>query len=44
MRKQSTNLQIDAKYYDSDIIAETLVQIIKSNRNIEKTIITAYKP
>lgn len=41
MRKRSTDLQIDAKYYDSDIIAETLVQIIKSNHNIEKTIITS---
>ncbi|MGR3317782.1 MAG: hypothetical protein ACUZ8O_04820 [Candidatus Anammoxibacter sp.] len=34
-------MQIDAKYYDSDIIAETLIQIIKSNHNIEKTIITS---
>ena len=41
MRKRSKDLQIDAKYYDSDIIAETLVQIIKSNHNIEKTIITS---
>ncbi len=41
MSKQSTNLQVDAKYYDSDIIVETVVQIIKSNHNIEKTIITS---
>ena len=40
MRKQNINLQIDAKYYDSDIFAEMLVQRIKSN-NIEKTIITS---
>lgn len=40
MRKQNINLQIDAKYYDSDIFAEMLVQRIKSN-NTEKTIITS---
>lgn len=34
MRKQSTNLQIDAKYYDSDIIVEELLQRI--NNDIER--------
>ena len=41
MRKESINLQIDAKYYDSDIIAETLARSIKSSNNIERTIITS---
>jgi len=41
MRRQSINLQIDAKYYDSEIIAETLLQRIKSNNSIDKTIITS---
>ncbi len=31
MRKQSTDLQIDAKYYDSDIIVEALLQRINNN-------------
>ncbi|MBO1224964.1 MAG: hypothetical protein JYX80_11110, partial [Candidatus Scalindua sediminis] len=35
------NLLLDKRGAVHDIIAETLVQIIKSNRNIEKTIITA---
>jgi glycerophosphoryl diester phosphodiesterase len=40
MRKQSTDLQIDAKYYDSDIIVEALLQRINNN-DIEKTITTS---
>ena len=40
MRKQSTNLQIDAKYYDSDIIVEALLQRINNN-DMEKIIITS---
>jgi len=40
MRKQSTNLQIDAKYYDSDIIVEALQQRINNN-DMGKTIITS---
>ena len=40
MRKQNINLQIDAKYYDSDIFAQNLVQGIERN-NTEKTIITS---
>ncbi len=43
MRKQSINLQIDVKYYDSDIIVEELLQRINNN-DIEKTIITSNKP
>lgn len=40
MRKQSTDLQIDAKYYDSDIIVEALLQRINNN-DMRKTIITS---
>lgn len=40
MRKQSTDLQIDAKYYDSDIIIEALLQRINNN-DMRKTIITS---
>lgn len=40
MRKQSTDLQIDAKYYDSDIIVEALLQRINNN-DMGKTIITS---